>query len=91
MPGHTKAVVELLAFGSASESGIYETVRSLRGRTTILAISHQPGLLRVADRVYRLANGRIAELVGNERFDDHEAKDFAAAAATPLTASAGVR
>jgi ATP-binding cassette subfamily C protein len=63
-----------------SEAGIYDTVRSLRGRTTILAISHQPGLLQVADRVYRLSNGRVVELVGEERFEDHDAKDFAVAA-----------
>jgi ATP-binding cassette subfamily C protein len=82
------------ALDPASEAGIYETVRSLRGRTTILAISHQPGLLRVADRVYRLSNGRVAELVGSDRFEDHEAKEFAVAAAAPaepVAAGAGVR
>ncbi|HXC50190.1 MAG TPA: ABC transporter ATP-binding protein [Candidatus Limnocylindrales bacterium] len=61
----------------ASEAGIYETVRALRGRTTILAISHQPGLLKVADRVYRLSAGRIALLEGDARYGDHDAAAFA--------------
>lgn len=67
------------ALDPASEAGIYETVRSLRGRTTILAISHQPGLLKVADRVYRLANGSVIELVGDARFADHDAATYAMA------------
>jgi ATP-binding cassette subfamily C protein len=82
------------ALDPASEAGIYETVRSLRGHTTILAISHQPGLLQVADRVYRLSNGRITELVGRERFEDHDAKDFTVATspdAPAVAASAGLR
>ncbi|MFN2376058.1 MAG: ABC transporter ATP-binding protein [Candidatus Binatia bacterium] len=62
------------ALDPASEAGIYDTVRSLRGRTTILAISHQPGLLQVADRVYRLSAGRVSELRGDERFADHDAE-----------------
>jgi len=62
------------ALDPASEAGIYDTVRSLRGRTTILAISHQPGLLQVADRVYRLSAGRVTELRGDERFADHDAE-----------------
>jgi ATP-binding cassette, subfamily C, bacterial len=76
------------ALDPVSEAGIYETVRSLRGRTTILAISHQPRLLEVADRVYRLSAGRITELVGGERFEDHDAKDFASPARENDLASA---
>ena len=52
------------ALDPRSEEEIYATVRALRGRTTILAISHQPALLAVADRVYRLEDGRVAELDG---------------------------
>ena len=61
------------ALDPSSEAGIYDTVRSLRGRTTILAISHQPGLLSVADRVYRLQRGRVRLLEGDERFAGHDA------------------
>ena len=64
------------ALDPASEASIYDTVRSLRGRTTILAISHQPGLLKVADRVYRLSDGRVVELKGNDRFGEHDAATF---------------
>jgi ATP-binding cassette, subfamily C, bacterial len=64
------------ALDPASEADIYETVRSLRGRTTILAISHQPGLLKVADRVYRLNAGRVVELEGNARFADHDGATY---------------
>ena len=61
------------ALDASSEAGIYDTVRSLRGRTTILAISHQPGLLSVADRVYRLQRGQVRLLEGDERFEGHDA------------------
>jgi ATP-binding cassette subfamily C protein len=44
----------------ANEAAIHETVRSLRGHTAILAISHQPALLEIADRVYRLSDGVLA-------------------------------
>jgi ATP-binding cassette subfamily C protein len=79
------------ALDPTSEAGIYETVRSLRGRTTILAISHQAGLLRVADRVYRLSEGRLTELEGAARFVDHDAAAFDKAAADLATAASSAR
>ena len=45
------------ALDSETEIGICKTLRKLRGRLTILAISHQSGLIETADRVYRLKNG----------------------------------
>jgi len=42
-----------------SESAICATVRSLRGQMTIVLISHQPALLEVADKVYRLEDGQV--------------------------------
>lgn len=50
------------ALDPATEAAICETVAGLRGRITVLAISHQPALMRIADVVYRVADGR-AELV----------------------------
>jgi ATP-binding cassette subfamily C protein len=41
----------------ASERAICETLLQLRGKLTILAISHQPALLDAADRAYRLHKG----------------------------------
>lgn len=55
------------ALDPQSEAAICETLRRLRGAHTILAISHQPALLEVADRAYRLDQGqavRIKDLAG---------------------------
>jgi ABC-type multidrug transport system fused ATPase/permease subunit len=43
----------------ANGAAICATVQRLRGSMTILAISHQPALLEVADRVYRLEGGTV--------------------------------
>jgi ATP-binding cassette, subfamily C, bacterial len=45
------------ALDSGSEADICETLRQLRGKLTILAISHQSALLNEADRAYRLDDG----------------------------------
>jgi len=45
------------ALDPESEQAIWNGVAGLRGRMTILAISHQDTLRRVADRVYRLEHG----------------------------------
>jgi ATP-binding cassette subfamily C protein len=50
-----------------SEAEICATVRRLRGRMTILAVSHQAALLDVADRVYRLIDGRAVEVPPADR------------------------
>lgn len=44
-----------------SEAAICETLENLRGRITILAISHQTGLAAVADRVLRLEAGALLD------------------------------
>ncbi len=49
------------ALDAASESEIWASIEQLRGRTTVVAISHQPALVAIADRVYRLENGRAIE------------------------------
>jgi ATP-binding cassette subfamily C protein len=43
-----------------NETVVWEATRRLRGRVTVIAISHQAALLAVADRVFRLENG-VAE------------------------------
>jgi ATP-binding cassette subfamily C protein len=45
------------ALDPQSEAAICETLRKLRGRQTILVISHQSALLEAADRAYRLQDG----------------------------------
>jgi ATP-binding cassette subfamily C protein len=46
------------ALDPANEAAICETLGKLRGELTILAISHQPAILNVADRAYRLEDGK---------------------------------
>ena len=48
------------ALDSETEAAICLTLRELRGRLTILAISHQAGLIDAADRVYRLEHRNIS-------------------------------
>ncbi len=55
------------ALDAASESEIWASVEQLRGRTTVVAISHQPALVAIADRVYRLENGRAIEAAPSAR------------------------
>jgi ATP-binding cassette, subfamily C, bacterial len=51
------------ALDPVSEAAICETVRKLRGERTILAVTHQPALLDIADRVYRLEHGVVQQTV----------------------------
>jgi ATP-binding cassette subfamily C protein len=46
------------ALDPASEAAILKTIERLRGKLTLLAISHQTAMVEAADRVYRLENGR---------------------------------
>ncbi len=48
------------ALDPATERAVCEVLLGLRGRMTILAVSHQSALTAVADRVYRLHRGRAA-------------------------------
>jgi ATP-binding cassette, subfamily C, bacterial len=46
------------ALDPATEAAICATLASLRGRVTVLAISHQQALVDIADTVYRLEGGK---------------------------------
>jgi ABC-type transport system involved in cytochrome bd biosynthesis fused ATPase/permease subunit len=50
------------ALDPAGEAEVWAAVGELRGRTTVLAISHQPALLAVADRTYLVEAGTAREL-----------------------------
>ena len=41
-----------------TEASVWESLLQLQGQVTILAVSHQPKLARVADRVYRIEGGK---------------------------------
>jgi ATP-binding cassette subfamily C protein len=57
-----------------SEASICDTLCQLRGKLTILAISHQPALVNVADRAYRVQDGE-ALLIGNHQDIDSDSGD----------------
>jgi ATP-binding cassette subfamily C protein len=48
------------ALDPENEAAICATLRQLRDKHTILAISHQQALMTIADRVYRIHDGRVA-------------------------------
>ncbi len=47
------------ALDPVTEASICETLSRLKGRVTILAISHQMAMREIADMVYELGNGRV--------------------------------
>ncbi|HEY5656837.1 MAG TPA: ABC transporter ATP-binding protein [Myxococcota bacterium] len=55
------------ALDAASESEVWASVEKLRGKTTVVAISHQPALVAIADRVYRIENGRALQTAPSQR------------------------
>jgi ATP-binding cassette subfamily C protein len=52
------------ALDPKSEKAIIETLRKLRGKYTVLVISHQPALADAADVTYRLREGKLAAVDG---------------------------
>jgi ATP-binding cassette subfamily C protein len=48
------------ALDPVTEAAVWEAVARLRGKTTVVAISHQPALAGVADRIYRIEDLRAA-------------------------------
>ena len=50
------------ALDPASEVAVWEAVKELRGRTTVLAISHQSALVAVADRIYAVEASSAREV-----------------------------
>ena len=50
------------ALDPGTEARICETLLELRGRTTIVAISHQEALRAAADRIYVVSGGRVRRL-----------------------------
>jgi ATP-binding cassette, subfamily C, bacterial len=44
-----------------TEQQICANVRQLAGEVTVLAITHRPALLEIADRCYRVEAGRVEE------------------------------
>ena len=56
------------ALDPVTEAGVWEAVERLRGKTTVVAISHQPALAGVADHMYRIEDLRaVAGLAAPSR------------------------
>jgi ATP-binding cassette subfamily C protein len=53
------------ALDPETERAIVENILALRGEATIIAITHRPALLEIADQIYELAEGRIVSATGN--------------------------
>jgi ATP-binding cassette subfamily C protein len=68
------------ALDPVNEAAICETLGKLRGELTILAISHQPAILDVAERAYRLEDGKVVLLPDLVRIGTGEADTSAATA-----------
>ncbi len=49
---------------SESEAAVIETIEHLKGRLTLIAVSHDEALVRAADQVVRIREGRRVESVG---------------------------
>jgi ATP-binding cassette subfamily C protein len=58
------------ALDAESEAEICATLQGLRGRLTILAVSHRPALVEAADRVYRVDEGRVTRVRVDARHID---------------------
>ncbi len=50
------------ALDPASEQEIIQNIRSVAGRVTVIAITHRPAFLDIADRVYHLAAGEVSSV-----------------------------
>ena len=65
MVGHPKLLIldeVTSALDPETERQICANVRQLAGQTTVLAITHRPALLEIADRRYRVEAGQVEEL-----------------------------
>jgi len=57
------------ALDPENEAAICDTLRNLGGQVTILGISHQPALLKVSDRAYRLQGKTVVAIEDPSRAD----------------------
>lgn len=65
------------ALDPENEAAVCETLQKLKGKLTIIAISHQPAILSVAERAYRLEAGNIS-LVRDLIMKDNQEVDISA-------------
>ena len=56
------------ALDTATESEVMESVKEMQGGKTIVIVAHRTSTLINCDRVVRIANGAIAEIISREEF-----------------------
>jgi len=56
-----------------SETAVCDTLQQLRGALTILAISHQSALVKIADKAYHIQDGRILQKKATAQPEGHPA------------------
>lgn len=54
------------ALDPSSEREIVQNIRTLRGKVTVIAITHRPAFVEIADRVYHLAHGQVSSVHDSE-------------------------
>ncbi len=63
------------ALDPENEAAICETLGQLRGDITILAISHQTAILKVADQAFRLQDGAVVQVVKDRSSDSSDSEE----------------
>lgn len=53
------------ALDPTSEQEIVQNIRGLGGQVTVIAITHRPAFVDIADRVYHLAHGKVSSVQDN--------------------------
>jgi ATP-binding cassette subfamily C protein len=71
-----------------SEAAVCDTLQKLRGELTILAISHQSAMVKIADIAYRIQDGKILQTVDAPESDPYP-EDLNAEAGRRLNAALG--
>ena len=56
----------------ASEAAVCDTLLQLRGELTILAISHQSALVKIADKAYHIQDGKILQTNNTSEADPNK-------------------
>ncbi len=59
------------ALDSASEAAICDTLAGLKGRITILAVTHQPAMRQIADKIYSVKAGQVEQITAQQNVGEH--------------------
>jgi len=79
------------ALDPENEAAVFDTLEQLRGKLTIIVISHQPDLVSLADQAYRIQDGQVVKLDSRSKAalnstKDNDSTDQASAMDSPIKA-----